>query len=58
MTEAELLPARRAATGQNLLASDIPTFHGYVHNRHFNPAPIDLKTAWDDLQKFMETIWS
>jgi hypothetical protein len=58
MTSQELMPVRRAATGKTLLASDVPTLHGYVHNRHFNPAPIDLKTAWDDLQKFMETIWS
>ncbi len=58
MTDAELQPVRRAATGQTLLASDIPTLHGYVHNRHFNPAPGDLKTAWDDLQKFAQMIWS
>lgn len=58
MTDQELQPARRAAGGQTLLASSIPTLHGYVHNRYFSPAPLDLKTAWDDLQKFVETIWS
>jgi hypothetical protein len=58
MTDQELQPVRRAAGGQTLLASSIPTLHGYVHNRHFSPSPLDLKTAWDDLQKFLETIWS
>ncbi len=32
-------------------------WHGYVHNRHFNPIPSVLKTNWDNIQPFMMKIW-
>lgn len=57
MTQNELAPVRRAAGGQTLLAASIKTMHGYIHNRHFTPIPSELKTAWDELQLFMEKIW-
>jgi HPt (histidine-containing phosphotransfer) domain-containing protein len=57
MTDQELLPVRRAASDQHLLAASINTLHGYVHNEHFSPIPSELKTAWDNLQPFMEEIW-
>lgn len=58
MTTNELAPVKRAAGGQTLLAASIKTMHGYVHNRHFTPVPIDLKIAWDELQLFIEKMWA
>lgn len=58
MTTSELAPIRKAAGGQTLLAASIKTMHGYVHSRYFSPVASELKTAWDDFQQFMESIWS
>ena len=57
MTSNQLTPIRKAADGQTLLAASIKTMHSYVHNRHFSPIASELKTAWDDLQLFMENLW-
>ncbi len=48
---------KKVAGGQTLLAASIKTMHGYVHNRHFSPVSSELKTAWNDLQIFLEKIW-
>lgn len=58
MTQNELAPIRRAIAGQTLLAAAIKTMHGYVHNRHFSPVASELKTAWDELQLFIEKMWA
>lgn len=34
------------------------TFNDYVHNRHFSPTANDLKINWDNVQVFMEKLWS
>lgn len=36
----------------------VDTFNDYVHNRHFSPVAKDLKTNWDNVQVFMEKLWS
>lgn len=57
MTRAQLVPIRKAASGQTVLVASVKTLHSYVHNRHFSPIPSELKVAWDDLQPFMENVW-
>lgn len=52
----ELKPIRTAASNPHSILS-VDTFNAYVHNRHLAPIPNDLKTAWDNMQKFVETIW-
>ena len=36
----------------------VDTFNDYVHNRHFSPVSKDLKINWDNVQVFMEKLWS
>ncbi len=57
MSNQQLMPVRRATADKDLLAISVTTFHQYLHNRHFSPIPSELRTAWDDLQPFMEEIW-
>jgi ParB-like chromosome segregation protein Spo0J len=40
----------------NLLGID--TWHAYVHNPHFSPTPQNLLITWDNIQKFVEILWS
>lgn len=54
----QLTPVRRAAQRDSLFAATITTMNQYVHNQYFAPAPIDLRTTWDNLQVFIETIMS
>jgi hypothetical protein len=35
----------------------IENFHEYVHSSTTQPSPVDLKTKWDNLQWFFETLW-
>ena len=58
MTPSQLAPIRKAVAGQTLLASSVKTMHGYVHSRYFSAIPSELITAWDDLQPFLEQLWS
>jgi len=57
LTPSQLAPIKKAASGQTLLVASIKTMHGYIHNRHFSPVASELKTAWDDLELFLETLW-
>jgi len=57
MTALQLVPVKTAAGGQTLLAASVKTLHGYIHNQHFSPIASELKTAWDNLQPFMENLW-
>lgn len=36
----------------------VNTFNAYVHNKDFNPLSKDLKITWDNIQFFIEVIWS
>jgi len=58
MTNAQLEPVIKAASGQTLLAASVKTIHAYIHNRFFSPVASELKIAWDDLQPFIEKLWT
>lgn len=57
MTEPQLAPVRKAVGGQTLLAASVKTLHSYVHSRYTSPLGSELRTAWDDLQPFLASIW-
>lgn len=35
----------------------VESWHGYVHNRHYNPDASNLKTNWDNIQAFVVKLW-
>jgi hypothetical protein len=53
----KLKPVRVAASSRDALFST-DTMHAYVHNKDFSPKPNDLIITWDNMQAFMEVIWS
>jgi len=57
LSSSQLKPANVAISDPNSLFS-IATFHAYVHNRHLYPKPNGLKDAWDEMQTFMEKLWT
>lgn len=44
------------ANREHVLSVD--SLNAYVHNKDYTPTPIDLKTTWDNLQVFVERIWT
>ncbi len=36
----------------------IDTWHAYVHNPYYSPSPQNLIITWDNVQKFIEILWS
>jgi len=48
---------RTAVSDKNDLLG-IDTWHAYVHNPHYSPTPQNLLITWDNVQKFMEILWS
>jgi len=56
-TKPELKGVRTLYTNRNHILS-VDTLNAYVHNQDYNPAPIDLKINWDNLQIFVERIWT
>jgi hypothetical protein len=48
---------RKVADGSRVLAASTVTFNQYVHSTYVHPQPIDLRSAWDELQPFMEAMW-
>lgn len=57
MDKNELKPVRVAYSSKDALFST-DTLHAYIHNKDFSPKPRYLKETWDDMQKFLEVIWS
>ena len=47
-----------ANNDRNMIQASTVTFNQYVHNSHVNPTPSDIRTGWDTLQPFLETIWA
>jgi hypothetical protein len=47
----------KVADSQGVLAATTTTFNQYVHNRYVYPKATELRTAWDELQPFMEKLW-
>ena len=58
MTKTELAPIRKAISSADLLHASISTFNLYVHSFNLTPSPMDVRTAWDNLQLFFERVWS
>jgi hypothetical protein len=52
----ELTGIRRMAGKDGEFTTD--SFNNYVHNRHFSPTVDSLTTGWDNIQIFMEKLWS
>jgi len=53
----ELRGIRTIITNKDHVLS-IDSLNAYVHNKHFNPLVSDLQTTWDNLEIFMQRIWS
>ncbi|HEY2032329.1 MAG TPA: hypothetical protein VGH02_01450 [Rhizomicrobium sp.] len=55
-TKKDLIGITKALTNEHSpLHPD--TLNNYVHNRFFSPTERDLKVAWDNAQRYFETIW-
>lgn len=51
------LRAARQMASSNTQNASVKTFHSYVHNKDVTPSATDLKSAWDDLWLFIESLW-
>ncbi len=52
-----ILKSIRLATSQTGAPFSVDLLNGYVHNQFVNPDAKTLKTAWDNVQPFFETLW-
>jgi hypothetical protein len=57
LSHGEAQPIFRLGDEEKLFASSVRTMHEYIHNRYLKPSPLDLKTAWDNMAKFVDKIW-
>ena len=57
MNKHELKGIRQSLSKKNEIFST-ETLNAYVHNKHLNPIPNDLKLTWDNIEIFIEKIWS
>ena len=46
----------RIADARGVMAASTMTFNQFVHNKYVHPLPSELRTAWDELQPFMEKV--
>jgi hypothetical protein len=46
----------RIADTRGMMAASTVTFNQFVHNKYVHPLPSELRTAWDELQPFMEKV--
>jgi hypothetical protein len=46
----------RIADTRGVMAASTVTFNQFVHNKYVHPLPSELRTAWDELQPFMEKV--
>jgi len=56
-TTAELRGVRALIANRAHVLS-IDSLNAYVHNKDYSPTPNDLKTSWDNMQVFIEHIWT
>lgn len=48
----------KIADASGMLNASAVTLHQYVHNHYTYPSPSELRTAWDELEPFMQALWS
>ncbi len=53
----ELRGVRTIITNKEHVLS-VNSLNAYIHNKDFHPSDTDLKATWDNLQIFMQRIWS
>lgn len=53
----ELRGVRTLISNTNHVLS-VETLNAYVHNKHYNPTPSDLKGNWDNIETFVERLWA
>lgn len=58
LTKQEANAVRKASNDKRILATSIFTLNQYVHNKDLAPLPSDLRSAWDNLQPFLEKVWA
>ena len=56
-TKDELRGVRTLIANRNHVLS-IDSLNAYVHNKNYNPTSSDLKTTWDNVQVFVERLWT
>lgn len=47
----------KTATSNPNSVMSIDTFNSYVHNKHFQPDPNNLKLTWDNFEPFILKVW-
>lgn len=57
LTDSELTPVRKAASGQTFLHLSVNSMNAYVHCRHVSPVASEMIVGWDDLQGFIQKLW-
>ena len=53
----ELRGVRSLVNKRNHVLS-VDSLNAYVHNKDYNPAPSDIKSSWDNIQIFMQKLWT
>lgn len=53
----ELRGVRSLSTNRNHVLS-VDSLNAYVHNKDYNPTPSDIKSSWENIQVFMEKLWT
>jgi len=53
----ELHGVRTLVSNRNHVLS-VDTLNAYVHNEYYTPTATDLKTSWDNIQIFIERLWT
>lgn len=48
----------KVAESQHTIAAATVTFNQFVHNKYVHPKPAEVRTAWDELQPFLEQVWA
>lgn len=49
---------KKVADSRSSLAASTASMNQFVHNKYVFPKPSELRTQWDELQPFVEALWS
>ena len=58
LSDEQARPVRRAAQGDSFLSPSLTVMNDWVHNQYAAPEANVLRTYWDNLQPFVQSIWS